>query len=86
VFTRALHWSLSWATWIQSISPHPISLRYILILSSHLRLCLFSCLFHGFPNKILYAFSFPPFVLHALPMSSPWVNHSNYTWRIFTTN
>jgi hypothetical protein len=23
VFTRALHWSLSWARWIQSIPPHP---------------------------------------------------------------
>jgi hypothetical protein len=38
VFTRALHWSLSWARSIQSIPPHPISLRSILILSSHLRL------------------------------------------------
>jgi hypothetical protein len=38
VFTRALHWSLSWARSIQSILPHPISLRSILILSTHLRL------------------------------------------------
>jgi hypothetical protein len=40
VFTRALHWSLSWARSIQSIPSHPISLRSILILSTHLRLCL----------------------------------------------
>jgi hypothetical protein len=35
VFTRALHWSLSWARSIQSIPSHPISLRSILILSTH---------------------------------------------------
>jgi hypothetical protein len=28
VFTRARHWSLFWANWIQFIPPHPISLRY----------------------------------------------------------
>jgi hypothetical protein len=32
VFTRALHWSLSWARSIQSIPSHPISLRSILII------------------------------------------------------
>jgi hypothetical protein len=37
VHTRALHWSLPWATWIQSTAPHPISTRSILILSTHLR-------------------------------------------------
>jgi hypothetical protein len=30
VFTRALHWSLSWARSVQSIPSHPISLRSIL--------------------------------------------------------
>jgi hypothetical protein len=25
---KMLHWSISWARWIQSIPPHPISLRY----------------------------------------------------------
>jgi hypothetical protein len=38
IFTRALYWSLSWARSIQSIPSHPISLRSILILSTHLRL------------------------------------------------
>jgi hypothetical protein len=33
MFTRALHWSLSWTRLIQSIPSHPISLRSILILS-----------------------------------------------------
>ena len=37
-FTSARHLSLSWTNSIQSILPHPTSLRSILILSSHLRL------------------------------------------------
>ena len=49
------HLSLSWASPIQSIYPHPTSWRSILILSTHLRLGLPSGLFpSGFPNKILY--------------------------------
>jgi hypothetical protein len=58
VFTRALHWSLSWATSIQSISSHPISLRCILILSSYLRLGLPIGLLPAFPQKPLYALLF----------------------------
>ena len=50
-FTSARHLSLSWASSIQSISLHPTSWRSILILSSHLRLGLFSS---GFPSKTLY--------------------------------
>jgi hypothetical protein len=50
---------------------HLISLRSILILSTHLRLRLLRGLFpSGFPTNILYAFVFSPFVLHALPISS----------------
>jgi hypothetical protein len=61
VFTRALHWSLSWATSIQSNPSHPISLRSILMLPTHLRLGLPSGLYpSGFPNNILYAFIFSP--------------------------
>jgi hypothetical protein len=33
VFTRALQWSPSWARSIKSITPHPVSLKFILILS-----------------------------------------------------
>ena len=47
--------SLSWANPIQSIYPHPISWRSILILSIHLHLGLPSGLFpSGFPTKTLY--------------------------------
>jgi hypothetical protein len=38
VFTTARHWTISWAKSIQSIPFHPISVRFILILSSHLPL------------------------------------------------
>jgi hypothetical protein len=54
VFTRALQWSLSWARSIQSISPHPISLRSSLLLYSHLCLVFPS----GFTTKVLYVFLF----------------------------
>jgi hypothetical protein len=57
VFTSALRRSLSCARSIQSIPPHPFSLRSILILSTHLRFGLPSGLFlSGFPTNILYAF------------------------------
>jgi hypothetical protein len=51
VFTRALHWSLFWARWMQSIPPHHFSLRSVLMLCSHLRQGLPSGVFHsGFPT------------------------------------
>jgi hypothetical protein len=61
VFTRALHWCLSWAISIQSTSSHHISLRFILILSTHLLLGLSSGFFpFGFPTNILYTFLYSP--------------------------
>ena len=59
--TSIHHLSVSWASPIQSIYPHPISWRYVLILSTHLRLGIPSGLFpSGFPTKTLYT-----------PLSSP---------------
>ena len=53
--------SLSWASPIHSIYPHPTSWRSVLILSTHLILGLPSGLFpSGFPTKTLYT-----------PLSSP---------------
>ena len=58
--TSVCHLSLSWASPIQSIYPHPTSWRSILI-STHLHLGLPSGLFpSGFPTKTLYT-----------PLSSP---------------
>ena len=59
--TSVRHLSLSWATPILSIYPHPTSWRSVLILSTHLRLGLLSGLLpSGFPSKTLYT-----------PVSSP---------------
>ena len=59
--TSVRHLSLSWASPIQSIYPHPTSWRSVLILSTYLCLGLPSRLFpSGFPTKTLYT-----------PLSSP---------------
>ena len=53
--TNVRQLSLSWASPIQSIYPHPTSWRSIIILFTHLRLGLPSGLLpSGFPTKILY--------------------------------
>ena len=53
--TSVRHLSVSWASPIQSIYPHPTSWRSILILPTHLRLDLPSGLLpSGFPSKTLY--------------------------------
>jgi len=53
--TSVRHLSLSWVSPIHSTCPHPTSWRSILILSTHLHLCLPSgLLHHGFPTKTLY--------------------------------
>jgi hypothetical protein len=82
VLTRALHWSLSWARSIQSIPSHPISLRFILILFTHLLISLPSCLFpKGFPTYPIFI----PVALHLCympcPSHPPWLHHYNCTWR-----
>jgi hypothetical protein len=54
VFTKAHHWTLSWASWIQFALSIPISLRSSLMLSSHLSLGLPSGLLpSGLPTKTL---------------------------------
>ena len=59
--TKVPQLSLSWASPIQSIYPHPTSWRSVLMLSTHLHLGLPSGLFpSGFPTKTLYT-----------PLSSP---------------
>jgi hypothetical protein len=52
VLTRALHWTLYWVRWIHTILSHSVSLRYVLILNSHVLLdmpnSLFPSTFHNF--------------------------------------
>ena len=79
-FTHACHLSLSWASSIQSTPPHLTSWRSILILSSHLYLCLPSGLFpSGFPTKILYT-PLPHMCYMHRPYHSSWFNHPNNIW------
>ena len=67
--TSVRHLSLSWASPIQSIYPHPTSWRSILILSTHLSLGLPSGLFpSGFPTKTLYT-------SHSSPIRATCPNH-----------
>ena len=53
--TSVRHLSLSWASPMQSIYPHPTSWRSILILSTHRRLGFpIGLLSSGFPSRTLY--------------------------------
>ena len=85
--TSVRHLSLSWASPIQSIYPHPISWRCILILSTHLSLGLPSGLFlSGFPTKTLFTPFSHPYAPRAQPIPffsilSPaqyWVRSTNH--------
>jgi len=59
-FTSGRHLSLTWASSIHSVPPHLISWRSIVIVSSHIRLCLSSGLFPSvFPTIILDHLSSP---------------------------
>ena len=62
--TNVRHLSLSWASPIQSIYPHPTSWRSIVILSTHLRL--------GLPTG-----SFPP-VSPPRPYTTPLLTHTHH--------
>jgi len=67
--TSARHLSLSWASSTQSVLHHPTFWRSIVILSSHLRLCLPWSLFPpGFPTKTLYR----PLLS---PIRTTWLTH-----------
>jgi len=81
VFTRACHWSLFSAKWIQSTHSQPISLKSILMLSLYLCLGLLRGLFPlGFPTKILCTFLI--FAMHAIWPSQLILlfHHPNNKW------
>jgi hypothetical protein len=90
MFIKASHWSLTWHTCIQSAPSQPISLRFILILSSHLHLGLESGLF---PSDFIYL-PLPRYFKRICPSLRPCVtfhnkmvfyellaSHSPYNWR-----
>jgi len=75
VFTRFRHWFLFWATWIQFTSLHPISLRSILIISSHLFLVLPSDLFRFSDGSFAFIshFFYGSYTLRS--SHPPWFDH-----------
>jgi hypothetical protein len=70
-FTSSRHLSLSWASSIQSIPPHPTSRRFILILFSHLRLGIPNCILRFPRQNSVYVSP----LLHTIYMPSP--SHSS---------
>jgi hypothetical protein len=80
-FTTARYLFLSWARSIQSMPLQPSSLRFTLVLSSHLRRGRPSCLLpSGFSTKTLYAPLLAPYALHALPISVYLIWSPNNIW------
>jgi hypothetical protein len=78
---RVSHWYLSWARWIQCTPSHPVSLRFILMISSHLCLDFLHGLFHcGFLTIILYAFLTSSVCYMPCPFHHLWLDHPNNTW------
>ena len=73
--TSARHLSLTWASPIQSIYPHPTSWRSILILSAHLRLGLPSGSFSPVSPPRPYT---PPLLTHTRHVPSPF-HYSTFT-------
>ena len=68
--TSVCHLSLSWASPIQSIYPHPTLWRSVLILSTHLHLGLLSGSFPPVSPPRPYTAPFPhPYAPHAQPIS-----------------
>ena len=81
-FTSACHLSLSWASSIQSIPPHPTFWRSILILSSHQCLSLPSGLF-PYQNPV-YISSLPHMCYMPYPSHFSWFYHpNNVGWGVF---
>jgi hypothetical protein len=81
VFTRALHQSLSWARWIPATTSKSISVRSILILSSHLKLGIQSCIFpKGFPINFLFISHLPHARYMPRPSHPSWFDCPNIIW------
>jgi hypothetical protein len=78
-FPTTRHRSLSWATWIQSTPPQPVSLRSILIASSH-RFSEWSFSF-GLSHQHFVHFCLLSHACHMLcSPRSPWLDLPNDIW------
>jgi hypothetical protein len=81
VFVRLHHWPITWARCIQSAPFHPISLRSILILSSHPCLCFPSGhLPSDFLTNILCTFHLSHMCFMPHPLHPPLFDHPNDIW------
>ena len=75
-FTSARRLSLSWASSLQSMPPHPTSRKSILILSSHIRVSLPRVLFPlRSPTKTLYTPPLPQTCYMPHPSHSSWSHY-----------
>jgi hypothetical protein len=84
LFTTGRHCSLFWARWIQSTTSYPISLRCIVILSSHQQLDLPNGLFPSDFRLNFVRISHPSCECY-MPRSSPppWLDHhNNIRWSV----
>jgi len=80
-FTKVCHLSLSWASSIQFIPPHPTSWRSISILSSYLHLVIPSVLFpSGFPLSPVCTFLLPQMWCYLPHPSQSWFDQLNNIW------
>jgi hypothetical protein len=75
VFTRAHHWYLSWARWIQSTPSQSISLKPILILSYQLRLVLPNGLFRFSDQNTVSISHFRQACYDTHPFHPLWFGH-----------
>jgi hypothetical protein len=81
VLTRARHWTLSWARWIQSARSRTLLIKWILILPSDLRLGLPNNFFHlGVTNNTLHAVFIAPRV-HLIHQMRVQNNRINNCWK-----
>jgi ABC-type transporter Mla MlaB component len=75
--TRVRHWCPSWCKWTHSTPFHPVCLRVILMLSSHIRLGVHSSLFLRFSHQFLRVFLFFHMCDTSSQFHSPWFIHLN---------
>jgi hypothetical protein len=82
VFSRALHWFLSWARWFQSTFSYPMSIRSILISYSRLRPDVPSDLFRFPDQNFVWIYRISREWYMPRPSRPPWCDHPNNIWNV----